>query len=716
MPAVDPITHPGFSRLMDEAARAIHQVIPVKVGLTLAGGLIATMVVPWPAALAWVAANLVLEVWCWFATRTQAAGGLVSRATRASFVANYVTNNLSWLVLGALLWSSGGLAGQASGAVVFAALVSVLVLLFCNTPVVFLVAGIVPSGAALAVMAVAGGHDWRTMTPIWIAICLTMAFNIGRAIDTPSAQENQRRLNASLRDFETMAANIPDVIARWDMNGVNQYVSPASLAVFGYTSEEMLGRARFSTIDPDSTAHLAEGLRRLKADPTRSQALTFRVRHKDGRWIWIQSNVSLVLERGVPVGIINVSRDVTERVEADLALKEAKVQADAANQAKSEFLANVSHEIRTPMNGVLAALHLLESEPISAEGRELMRQANACGRMLSQLLNDVLDFSRIDAGQLDLTPEPTDAGEALRTVVALLRGQACAKGVGLNCEIVGDGLLIDADPVRLQQAMFNLIGNAVKFTSRGQVTARLSVIPDGDSLRRVRLEVEDTGIGMTAETQAHLFERFRQAESSTARRFGGAGLGLSITRALIGMMDGDIGFTSVEGKGSTFWLTFEAPAAESPALAIGPGAGAVEVDDSNGGPLAGLSILLVEDNPTNRLVARTMLGRLGAAVSEAEDGLIGLEAARSGAFDLVLMDVQMPHMDGVTATRAIRALKGPAADVPIIGLTANVMVHQRAEYRAAGMNGVVAKPISPAALLSEISRIIEGDVRAGAAA
>jgi CheY-like chemotaxis protein len=288
-----------------------------------------------------------------------------------------------------------------------------------------------------------------------------------------------------------------------------------------------------------------------------------------------------------------------------------------------------------------------------------------------------------------------DVSEGLGTVVALLAGQARAKDVGLSFEVTGDHLWIDADPVRVRQAMFNLLGNAVKFTARGHVTARLAVSAVGMDRRQVSLEVEDTGIGMSAEAQRHLFERFSQGEGDTARRFGGTGLGLSITQALARMMGGEITVSSVEGQGSTFRMTFEAPVARP--------VGAAPVED---GLLEGVSILLVEDNATNRLMARTMLTRLGATVEEAEDGLLGLEAARRGGHDLVLMDVQMPHMDGVAATRAIRGLASDVAKVPIIGLTANVMVHQRAEYLAAGMNGVVGKPISPTTLLTEIARVV----------
>lgn len=286
-------------------------------------------------------------------------------------------------------------------------------------------------------------------------------------------------------------------------------------------------------------------------------------------------------------------------------------------------------------------------------------------------------------------------------VVGLLEGQARAKGVELRCEVEGAGLWIYADPVRLRQVMFNLVGNAVKFTARGRVTARL-VVRDGLPGRRtVRFEVEDTGIGMDPEVQARLFERFQQAESDTSRRFGGTGLGLSISRALMRMMDGDIGFSSTAGSGSTFWLAFEAPTAAAPKPQV------VEQ-----GVLEGIRLLLVEDNPTNRLVARTLLTRLGAEVDEAEDGVAGVDAARSGGYDLILMDIQMPRMGGIEATRAIRGLGGAVAQTPILALTANAMTHQRAEYAAAGMNGMVAKPIGVAALLGEIARILTDETEA----
>lgn len=687
---------PTLVQRFDEAAQPWHEVAILKVVLSLIAALSASLIVPWIACLVWTAGMILIEFWGWAATR---ASALARPRGRLAFFAAYLASNAWWLLLGAMLWASGSPEAHAAGAAIILIVCAVAVLLYYNAPAVFLLAGAAPAIGALSVLSFADGRDPRQMAVVWISLALGGFFCLGRAVATPSAQEQQRRLNASLQNYETLAANVTDVIARTTLAGEYEYVSPAALPVLGYRPEELIGTSRWDITDPhaDRTAMIA-AFHRMVADPSRPEVMTVRIQHKDGHWLWVQSSARLIFEDGVAVATIDACRDVTAQVAAEAALLEAKAEAEAATRAKADFLANVSHEIRTPMNGVLGALQLLEHEDISPEGRELMRRANDSGRMLSQLLNDVLDFSKIEAGQLDLSPEPLDVGEALESVVGLLDGQARAKGVDLRCDITGDDLWIEADPVRLRQAMFNLIGNAVKFTPAGHVFVRLAVTDAGDGGRRVRVEVEDTGIGMTPEAQRRLFERFHQAESDTARRFGGAGLGLSISRALAHMMGGRIDFTSVAGEGSTFRFAFDAP-----------GAQAVGVQSVEDGLLDGLNILLVEDNATNRLVARTMLNRLGATVAEAEDGVAGLTAARSGGFDLILMDIQMPHMDGVDASRAIRGLRGAAGQTPIIALTANAMTHQRAEYLAAGMNGMVAKPIAASALLAEITRLLAHD-------
>jgi PAS domain S-box-containing protein len=387
--------------------------------------------------------------------------------------------------------------------------------------------------------------------------------------------------------------------------------------------------------------------------------------------------------------------DIDERKRAELALVEAEREAQAASEAKAQFLANMSHEIRTPMNGVLGVMHLLKRQGLPGDASELLGEALACGQMLSTLLDDVIDISRIEAGRLEIHHEPVDPRELLSGVGRLMAGQAEHKGLALEIDAPDLGW-ISTDPTRLRQALFNLIGNAVKFTLRGSVTVRARRV-DAPCGPRIAFDVIDTGVGVPIEVQARLFERFEQGDSSTTRRFGGSGLGLAITRRLAQMLGGEVAFQSQPGVGSRFTLTIAAPASAAPSAA--PQA-APDI-------LAGLRILLVEDNPTNQLVASRILQQLGAVVHTADDGLSGVEATRDGAFDLVLMDVQMPGIDGLEAARRIRALPGLAGATPIIALTANVMAHQRATYQAAGMNGVAAKPISPTALVTEILRLAD---------
>ena len=384
--------------------------------------------------------------------------------------------------------------------------------------------------------------------------------------------------------------------------------------------------------------------------------------------------------------------DIDEKKRAELALVEAERVAQAAGEAKAQFLANMSHEIRTPMNGVLGVMHLLKRQDLPAQAQTLLGEALACGRMLSTLLDDVIDFSRIEAGRLEITAEPVDPSALALSVGRLLRGQAEMKGLSLQVDAPDLGLVL-TDPTRVRQALFNLVGNAVKFTLSGAVTLRVRRVDDSAG-PRVAFEVSDTGVGIASEAQARLFERFQQADASTTRRFGGSGLGLAITLRLARMMGGDVTFRSTQGEGSCFLLTIAAPPAEAPAAPV-----TAEADI-----LQGLRILVVEDNPTNRLVARGILEQLGAVVETADDGLQGVEAAARG-FDLILMDVQMPGIDGLEAARRIRNLPGPFAATPIIALTANVLAHQRAAYLAAGMDGMAAKPISPHGLVSEIMRL-----------
>jgi signal transduction histidine kinase/CheY-like chemotaxis protein len=400
---------------------------------------------------------------------------------------------------------------------------------------------------------------------------------------------------------------------------------------------------------------------------------------------------------GNPARGVGLLLDIDDQKRQELALTEARLLAESATASKSSFLASVSHEIRTPMNGIVGVLNLLKREGLSAEGRDLLGEALACSDMLAQLIDDVLDFSKMEAGKLEVTPTPTDPAAVMASVVALLHPQADGKNLYLRAvaEPMGWAMI---DPVRLRQCLFNIIGNAVKFTETGGVEVRMSVRGSGAGAgRKLRVEVHDTGVGVPDAAKAALFDRFQQAHTGATRKFGGTGLGLAISRSLAQLMGGEMSFDSHEGVGSVFWFEIVAPPAEAAAPA--PQA---EAGDA---PLTGLKILVVDDNRTNRLVGLKSLEALGAEAETADSGEAAIAAAARGGYDLILMDVNMPGMDGMEATRRIRELPEPAAGVPIVALTADVMTHHQAAYHAAGMNGFVPKPFSPGQLLAEIVRI-----------
>jgi PAS domain S-box-containing protein len=515
------------------------------------------------------------------------------------------------------------------------------------------------------------------------------------------ARVNARRLRVALGAAQAGVYEI-------DHAGKAFWGSPEFHRILGRrVSYDDVRSAVWPMIHPGDVAAVYEAAQAWQRHPNghiSSKGRSFDVRvvtpEGDERWIRIFHEVRLDAGGRIrkAFGLI---LDIDEKKRAELALVEAERAAQAANEAKAQFLANMSHEIRTPMNGVLGVMHLLKREKLPGDAQSLLGEALACGRMLSTLLDDVIDFSRIEAGRLDVTREAVDPSELAHSVARLLRAQAEHKGLELRVEAPDVGLVL-TDPSRLRQALFNLVGNAVKFTLTGSVTLKVRRLEGTNP--RIAFEVSDTGVGIAIDAQARLFERFQQADASTTRRFGGSGLGLAITRRLAEMMGGEVGFTSREGVGSTFMLTIAAPPAQ---------VRAAEPEMSDG-LLQDLKILVVEDNATNRLVARRILEQLGASVETAEDGLDGVIAAARG-FDLILMDVQMPGIDGLEAARRIRALPTPAARTPIIALTANVLSHQRAAYLAAGMDGVAAKPISPTALIGEIVRLAGGEVESDAA-
>jgi signal transduction histidine kinase/CheY-like chemotaxis protein len=380
----------------------------------------------------------------------------------------------------------------------------------------------------------------------------------------------------------------------------------------------------------------------------------------------------------------------------NLDLEKARAEAEAASEAKTRFLATMSHEIRTPMNGVLGMLEVTLRADLAPEVRDQVGAAHESARRLLQILNDILDFSKMEAGQMSIESLPFSAREEVDSVVSSLRAQAGAKKLTLAVSV--DRSLPAwtlGDPTRFRQILINLVGNAIKFTDAGSVSIDLSWIPQEDG-GRIRASVQDTGIGIGKETQAQLFARFSQADASTTRRFGGTGLGLAICRELVLAMGGRIAVESEPGRGSLFW--FELPTRQ---VAAPERSAAIVAQD---GASRKLRILIAEDNAVNQKVLRAMLGPQGHDLHFVGNGVQAVEAVRQSFFDVVLMDIHMPEMDGPAATLCIRELPLPARAVPIIALTANAMAGDREAYLACGMNDYVSKPVSLPDLKAAIAR------------
>jgi len=685
---------------LDEAAVLIHTSRLGRVSATVATGALGLMLAPWRTCAAWVAVGLLLEVWGYFCTRAQHRRHAVSRAVQIAFAVHFGLICLNWLALGVVFWLQGTLESQTCAAVIFATLATLPALLFYQTAMGFLLLGAAPFLITLAIVVIHNRLASWGLIPTGLFLLLGLGFAAGRAREIPSAIAIERRLRASEMDYRIIADSITDVIARAGLNGQMTYLSPSAERMIGYRADELPGYGLLTIVHPDDQERVAlagagVGLNGGEA------SVEYRMIAKDGRTIWVETSITRAAFLGPdgPREVVTVSRDITARKMLEFDLVKAKEEAEAASAAKSDFLANMSHELRTPLNAVIGFSDILRNaDGLSPDHARYAGLINDGGSTLLAVINNVLDYSRLDSGAVTLEFSPFDPADLARSIEGLLTAEAAKKGIELQVRANGAGGELTGDVQLIRHVMQNLISNALKFTEQGAVAVSVDRAAGDEGHTTLRIEVADTGIGMTPDQLARVFERFSQGDESITRRFGGTGLGLAICQRAVALMGGRIGAESRLGEGSTFWFELDLEALEAP-QASG------EMTAHADAPEQRLRVLVVDDVAANRELVSVLLSPFDVDIVTAADGAEALALATHQVFDLILMDLQMPVMDGLAATRAIRQLDNPrAAKVPIVALTANVLPEQVARCFEAGMNDHVGKPIEPARLY----QVLEG--------
>ncbi len=511
------------------------------------------------------------------------------------------------------------------------------------------------------------------------------------------AEQARAAFEASERQYRLLAENASDVVFRLTGDGRLAWLSPSITTLMGWTPEELEGSPFIDFVHPDDHPLVSGG----RPHPGN---LEVRVRTREGTWRWVSVKFrSLRAPDGTLLSRVGGWRDIQTEVETREALRTARDTADAANRAKSDFLSSMSHEIRTPMNGIIGAAQLISDTALSAEQREYLDIITGSSDNLLSLINDVLDLSKIESGKLELEDK---SFSLRRTIADVVRAHATVwkqKGLHVTTEFVDDVPdQLRGDPLRIKQILLNFLGNAIKFTPHGSITLTASVAQRRGSIAELVLAVKDSGIGISPAGLRKLFQPFVQADASISRRFGGTGLGLSICTRLVGLMKGQIWAESEEGRGSTFFVRLPLQVEE-----VAPEADTTQHALPRQPRGRALRVLLVDDVKTNLFLATRILERAGHSVVTAENGSEAVQAVKREHFDVVLMDVQMPVMDGLEATREIREWERHRAwRVPIMALTARAMENEREEILSQGFDAYLPKPIVVSSLMQELERCV----------